>query len=69
MQKKKKTKDINVVVHELDKLPEGGEMQDKLYHLTGQRTVPNVFVNGKHLGGNDDTQAAYRSGKLERLLL
>ncbi len=22
---------------------------------TGQRTVPNVFVNGNHIGGNDDT--------------
>ena len=32
------------------------------------RTVPNVFINGKHLGGNDDTQKAARSGKLKKLL-
>jgi len=23
--------------------------------ITGQKTVPNVFVNGKHIGGCDDT--------------
>ena len=36
--------------------------------MTQQRTVPNVFVGGKHLGGNDDTQQAARSGKLAELL-
>jgi glutaredoxin 3 len=40
-------------IHELDVLPDGGAMQDALLELTGQRTVPNVFINGKHLGGND----------------
>ena len=36
--------------------------------MTQQRTVPNVFVAGQHLGGNDDTQQAARSGKLAALL-
>lgn len=34
--------------------------------LWGQ--VPNVFINGKHLGGNDDLMAARNSGKLKTLL-
>ena len=25
--------------------------------MTGQRTVPNVFINKKHIGGNSDLQA------------
>ena len=33
--------------------------------MSGQRTVPNVYINGKHLGGNDDTQAAASNGKLK----
>ena len=33
-------------------------VQAALLALTQQRTVPNVFVAGQHLGGNDDTQAA-----------
>lgn len=30
--------------------------------------VPNVFIGGVHLGGNDDTQAAAASGKLQEML-
>lgn len=36
--------------------------------MTGQRTVPSVFIAGKHLGGNDASQAAYRSGALMEML-
>lgn len=52
----------------LNDLPDGVDVQDKLAEMTGQRTVPNVFINGKHLGGNDDTQKAAKSGKLQELL-
>ena len=53
---------------ELDELADGAEMQMELAQMSGQRTVPNVFIKGKHLGGNDDTQRAARSGKLGELL-
>lgn len=32
-------------------------MQDALYDLTGQRTVPNIFIKQQHIGGNSDLQA------------
>uniref|UniRef100_A0A803XP08 thioredoxin-disulfide reductase (NADPH) n=1 Tax=Meleagris gallopavo TaxID=9103 RepID=A0A803XP08_MELGA len=32
------------------------------------RTVPNVFVNGKHIGGCDATYKAYENGTLQKLL-
>ena len=51
-----------------DQMDNGPEIQSALLDISGQRTVPNVFVKGKHLGGNDDTQAAARSGKLEEML-
>ena len=44
---------------------EGAEIQAELLAMTKQRTVPNVFVNGKHIGGNDDTQAAIKSGAFQ----
>ena len=47
---------------------EGVELQNALLEMTGQRSVPNVFVKGQHVGGNDDTQAAARSGKLQEML-
>jgi glutaredoxin 3 len=34
----------------------------------GSTTVPQVFVNGKHLGGNDDVQALHQRGQLQPLL-
>lgn len=56
------------MVVELDERPDGDVMQQELVNMTGQRTVPNVFINGKHLGGNDETQDAARSGTLHDLL-
>eukprot|EP01032_Pedospumella_encystans_P023404 gene23404-26495_t len=59
---------IKYGLFELDKMPEGGEVQDFLLELTKQRTVPNVFVNGKHIGGNDATQAAIKDGSFQKAL-
>lgn len=55
-------------VIELDQREDGEAVQAALLDMTQQRTVPNVFVNGQHLGGNDDAQQAARSGKLAELL-
>ena len=59
---------VDVVIHDIDELPNEEALQKKLLELTGQSTVPNIFVNGKHLGGNSDLQKAFRTGQLERLL-
>jgi len=32
-------------------------MQDVLRDLTGQGTVPNIFIKQQHIGGNSDLQA------------
>ena len=55
-------------VYELDNMDNGADIQKALLDITGQRTVPNIFINKKHLGGNDDAQAAYRSGKLQQMI-
>ncbi|KAL0448413.1 UNVERIFIED_CONTAM: Glutaredoxin-C3 [Sesamum latifolium] len=55
-------------VVELDLRDDGYKIQDVLLDLFGRRTVPQVFVNGKHIGGCDDLQAAVRSGHLQKLL-
>ena len=55
-------------VIELDQVPRGTELHAALARYTGQRTVPNVFVRGTHIGGNDATQAAYREGRLQEML-
>ncbi|XP_044722235.1 glutaredoxin domain-containing protein [Hirsutella rhossiliensis] len=55
-------------VVELDKESEGGAMQDELEKITNQRTVPNVIIKKKPIGGNSDVQAKLKSGELEKLL-
>ncbi|RYP21373.1 hypothetical protein DL765_002274 [Monosporascus sp. GIB2] len=42
---------------ELDQVSDGSAIQTALQEMTGQRTVPNVFINRKHIGGNSDVQA------------
>jgi len=59
---------IPAKIIELDNMDNGPEVQAALLDISGQRTVPNVFIKGKHLGGNDDSQAAARSGKLQEML-
>jgi glutaredoxin 3 len=53
---------------EIDRINEERLIQDALQDLSKQRTVPNVFVNGKHVGGCDDTLAEIASGKLQERL-
>mmetsp|Transcript_3784 Transcript_3784/g.7532 ORF Transcript_3784/g.7532 Transcript_3784/m.7532 type:complete len:113 (-) Transcript_3784:395-733(-) len=58
----------DVKIHELDRMPDGSSIQQTLASMTGQQTVPSVFIKGQHLGGNDDTQTAFRTGKLKAML-
>eukprot|EP00618_Florenciella_parvula_P039845 CAMPEP_0119536136 /NCGR_PEP_ID=MMETSP1344-20130328/49035_1 /TAXON_ID=236787 /ORGANISM="Florenciella parvula, Strain CCMP2471" /LENGTH=146 /DNA_ID=CAMNT_0007578053 /DNA_START=36 /DNA_END=476 /DNA_ORIENTATION=+ len=53
---------------ELNERDDGPDIQLELAMATGQRTVPNVFVKGHHVGGNDDTQKAASDGSLTALL-
>jgi len=51
---------------ELDQRDDGKAIQDALAELTGQRTVPNIFINKQHIGGNSDLQG---KRELRELLL
>ncbi|KAF3444631.1 hypothetical protein FNV43_RR14324 [Rhamnella rubrinervis] len=53
---------------ELDKESDGSDTQAALAEWTKQRTVPNVFIGGSHIGGCDTTMALHKDGKLVPLL-
>ncbi|CAH2051169.1 unnamed protein product [Thlaspi arvense] len=60
---------VNPLVVELDELgTQGSQLQNVLERLTGQYTVPNVFIGGKHIGGCSDTLQLYNKGELETML-
>ncbi|KAJ5364226.1 glutaredoxin [Penicillium cataractarum] len=54
-------------VLELDQDAEGSAIQAALEEISKQRTVPNIFINQKHIGGNSDLQAI-KSSQLPALL-
>ncbi|KAL4224733.1 Glutaredoxin-2 [Mactra antiquata] len=63
-----KNLEVNAKVYELDRREDGAGLQDYLGALTGARTVPRVFINGKCVGGNSEVQSYNRSGKLTQML-
>ncbi|KAD2806043.1 hypothetical protein R6Q59_028974 [Mikania micrantha] len=67
---KKLLSELNVSykVVELDEESDGAEIQSALKEWTGQSTVPNVFIGGKHIGGSDAVTEKHRAGKLVPLL-
>jgi glutaredoxin 3 len=45
-----------------------GEKRAWLREATGQRTVPQIFINGESIGGYMELSALDRSGELDRKL-
>ncbi|KAF9262538.1 glutaredoxin [Marasmius fiardii PR-910] len=58
----------SIKVIELDQHEDGSAIQAYLLEKTGQRTVPNIFVNRQHVGGNDDAHLMFKRGQLAELI-
>jgi glutaredoxin 3 len=43
-------------------------LREEMIRLTGRRTVPQIFIGGRHVGGYDDLAALDRQGALVPLL-
>jgi glutaredoxin 3 len=47
----------------------GGPLRAEMLERAGGRnTVPQIFINGTHIGGSDDLAALERAGKLDPML-
>ncbi|KAL7921278.1 thioredoxin-like protein [Trichoderma austrokoningii] len=55
-------------VVELDNRNDGDAFQDALLEITGQRSVPNIFIAKEHIGGNSDLQELVKKNTLKGLL-
>ncbi|CAG9573171.1 putative glutaredoxin [Leishmania major strain Friedlin] len=53
---------------EIDIIPNGREVFQEVVARTGVHTVPQVFLNGKYLGGYDDLIALYHKRELSETL-
>ena len=46
----------------------GTRREEMIRRAHGRTTVPQIFIDGRHIGGCDDLMALDRSGKLDPLL-
>lgn len=53
---------------EIDLMANPQRKSEMVSMANGRTTVPQIFVNGKHLGGCDDVYALHDKGELEPLL-
>ncbi|CAG0878856.1 unnamed protein product [Darwinula stevensoni] len=59
---------VNFHALELDLIEDGDAIQRHLLQLTGLRTVPNIFIKQKHIGGADKLKELQRAGRLKQII-
>jgi glutaredoxin 3 len=57
-----------VPVHEIKIDEDAAERDIMLRRSGGRRTVPQIFIGERHVGGYDDLAALDRAGELDKLL-
>ena len=66
---KKGLNDSDLVIEEINLQEKNGlPTQMALFEITQQRTVPNIFIGGQHIGGCDDIMAGLSNGTVKELL-
>ncbi|GGE55221.1 glutaredoxin 3 [Actibacterium pelagium] len=53
---------------EVDILVDPDQRPTMIQRANGRSTVPQVFIDGQHIGGFDDLSALDRAGKLDPIL-
>ena len=53
---------------EINLASDPNKMDEMIKKTKGMRTVPQIFIDGQHIGGNDKLQALENEGKLNSLL-
>ncbi|MGJ8610522.1 MAG: glutaredoxin 3 [Yoonia sp.] len=53
---------------EVDVMADPSRRAEMTQRANGGRTVPQIFIDKKHIGGSDDLAALERAGKLDALL-
>ncbi|GAB5488063.1 MAG: glutaredoxin 3 [Parasphingorhabdus sp.] len=58
----------NISFEEYDITMGGPKREEMIQRSNGGSTVPQIFINDKHIGGSDDLASLERAGKLDALL-
>jgi glutaredoxin 3 len=57
-----------VAVREIDAPHGTAERRESIRRSGGRTTVPQIFIDGRHIGGCDELVALDRAGRLDALL-
>ncbi|MDQ7080886.1 MAG: glutaredoxin 3 [Paracoccaceae bacterium] len=68
MAAKRLLKEKNVPYTEIDVGAQPERRAEMVQRANGGRTVPQIFIGGRHIGGCDELYELERSGKLNGLL-
>lgn len=50
------------------KVDQAPELRAEMESLSQRRTIPQIFIHGRHIGGFDDMAALDKAGELDPLL-
>ena len=59
-------KGVEYEEHEINSVP--GKRDEMMERSNGRHTVPQVFIDGRHVGGSDDLAELERAGELDPML-
>lgn len=59
---------VSTVVHEIDEIPRGREMEQALLRLGCSPTVPAVFIGGELVGGSNQVMSLHLNQSLIPML-
>ena len=65
---KKLLEERGAAFHEVDVMCDSGRRNEMRQRAGGRTSVPQIFINGQHVGGCDDLYALDRAGKLTPML-
>ncbi len=57
-----------VAFDDIDVEADTSKRDEMIRRASGRTTVPQIFIDGAHIGGSDDLAALERAGKLDKLL-
>src|SRR5271156_5649542 len=59
----------NVSYVEINVKDDSDKLAEMLERTGGRKTIPQIFIDGRHIGGCDDLYALDKAGKLDELLI
>jgi glutaredoxin 3 len=59
----------NITYEDINVKEDSAKLSEMLERSGGRKTIPQIFINGHHIGGCDDLYALNDAGTLDELLV